>query len=201
MKKLLAILLTAGMMLAMLAGCKSSEAPQAPAESVSGDTETAEAPKQESPFAEMSLTDLEGNEADQTLFADHDLTMINIWATFCNPCLREMPDLGLLQKEYADSDKKVQIVGLVADVTDMAGNADPGQLDLAKQVVAQTQAEYTHLLPSETLMNFMMNNVSGFPTTYFVDAEGNLVGDPVVGARSGESWKKEIENRLAQMGK
>lgn len=51
-------------------------------------------------LSDFTTTDLEGNSIDQTIFADYPLTMVNVWATFCTPCLNEMPDLGELAAEY-----------------------------------------------------------------------------------------------------
>src|SRR5690554_3153574 len=58
--------------------------------------------------------DLYGNEVDQTIFKNSKLTLINVWATFCPPCLMEMPDLAELSREY--NTKDVQIIGIVNDV-------------------------------------------------------------------------------------
>ena len=45
-------------------------------------------------LGEFESVDLEGNTVDESILADHQLTMINVWATFCGPCINEMPDLG-----------------------------------------------------------------------------------------------------------
>ena len=62
------------------------------------------------PFGEFEVTDLDGKKVDKSIFQEADVTMVNVWATFCNPCLEEMPYLAELSKEY-DS-KNVQIIGL-----------------------------------------------------------------------------------------
>ena len=64
----------------------------------------------------FTAQDLQGNGVSQSIFADYDLTMINVWATYCPPCLQEMPDLGKLSEEYKD--KGVQVLGIVSDVMD-----------------------------------------------------------------------------------
>ena len=45
---------------------------------------------------------MEGNVISSDIFAQSRLTMINVWATYCNPCLREMPDLGALHQEFSE---------------------------------------------------------------------------------------------------
>ena len=67
-------------------------------------------------FGNFETVTLEGETVTQEIFAEADLNMVNIWGTFCGPCIREMPELGELSDEYAD--KGVQIIGMLTDVTD-----------------------------------------------------------------------------------
>lgn len=116
----------------------------------------------------FSTTDLEGNTLDQSILADYDLTMVNVWATFCGPCINEMPDLGELAAEYAD--KGVQIIGLVSDTMDSDGTISDSQVETAKEIVAETGADYRHLLPSDDLLG-ILSQIYAVPTTFFVDSE------------------------------
>lgn len=141
--------------------------------------------------------DLEGNAVDQTIFEGHDLTMVNIWATFCGPCLDEMPDLGELNTQYAD--QNFQIVGIVVDVLNQDLTYNEEQVALAKEVVEKTGASYTHLLPSTDLLMNKLIYVTGVPETVFVDSEGNQVGESYLGARSKEEWSEIIEELLAEV--
>lgn len=77
--------------------------------------------------------DMEGNTVSQELFAESKLTMVNVWATYCNPCLREMPDLGELAQTYDAGD--FQIIGIISDVPE---NADEEIIGLAKDLIEQT---------------------------------------------------------------
>ena len=124
--------------------------------------------------------------------------MINIWATFCSPCLNELPELGELADEYAD--KKVRIVGIVADVPQEAdGSFDADMLKKAKDIVSETGADYLQLLPSEDLQKAKIDEVSAVPETIFVDSDGNIVGDSYLGARSGSEWADIIDGLLSQL--
>lgn len=137
---------------------------------------------------------LDGNKVTQAVLADHKLTMINVWATYCPPCLREMPELGKLSQDYQD--KGVQIIGIVSDVTDYDGVILPDQVDLAQEIVAQTGADYLHLTPSDDLINTLLWQVSSVPTTIFVDSQGSLVGQAYIGALSYEEWAQAIDEAL-----
>lgn len=146
----------------------------------------------------FTALDLEGNQVDESIFADYELTMINIWATYCGPCLNEMPDLGKLAVNYAD--KGVRIVGIVADVRQNAdGSFDSQMVNTAKELVRKTNANYLHLLPSKDLVTAKLSQVSAVPETIFVDSMGNLVGNSYIGSRSGDSWAAIIDELLSEM--
>ncbi len=136
-------------------------------------------------FPSFATTDLEGNAVDSTLFADNDITMINFWGTYCGPCIDEMPDLGKLAQSMPEGS------ALVGVVIDGSGNED-----LAKQIVSETGAAFPHLLADEGLISYARTLV-GVPTTIFIDAQGAFVGEPLLGARDTDTYRIEIETRLA----
>lgn len=148
-------------------------------------------------FSELSAQDLNGNAVDASLFADYKLTVINVWGTYCSPCLQEMPDLGELAQEYAE--KGVQIVGIVGDVMNSDGTLSESQLEKAAQIVEQTGANYVHIpMDLELYRSDLGENLYAFPTTYFVDSEGKPVGNALVGMiPSKEDWQAYIDAHLA----
>lgn len=195
MKRNFSSALTAAMALTMLlTACGGSDKSGAVSSSpVSG---SASVSQQAGILSSFSTTDLEGNAVDQSVLADYDLTMVNVWATFCNPCLREMPDLGELAQEYEENG--VQFIGLVSDVLDSEGSIDPSQVDIAKELVAETNADYLHLLPSEDLMG-LLAQIYGVPTTFFVDSQGRQVGSAYVRAMSKDEWINVIDQALEDL--
>ncbi|WP_369282136.1 rhodanese-like domain-containing protein [Oscillibacter sp. GMB15532] len=166
-----------------------------PYETESGEYQPAEKAGTLSSFAAW---DLNGVPVDEGIFANHKLTLINIWATFCGPCLREMPDLGQLAADYGE--RGVQIVGIVVDVSQTSGAFSPDMVQTAQELVEQTGANYLHLLPSEDLIAAKLSGVSSVPETIFVNDKGELVGQSYVGARSGEEWSKIIDTLLETVG-
>lgn len=150
-------------------------------------------------FQSFTAYDLEGNEVSQDIFKDYDLTMINIWATFCGPCISEMPELGRLNQEYLE--KGVQVVGIVMDVLDSKGEISEEQVSLAKEIVEKTGADYLHMLPSDDLIRIKLKDVTGVPETVFVDREGKLAGTSYIGARDLEGWKQVIDGLLEEVQK
>jgi rhodanese-related sulfurtransferase len=155
--------------------------------------------QKEGTLQSFTAYDLSGVPVDESVFAGHKLTMINIWATFCGPCLREMPELGQLARDYADHG--VQIIGMVADVPQNEDGTFPQeQVNTARELVKKAGADYLHLLPSADLVRAKLGQVSSVPETIFVDEKGNLVGESYVGARSGEAWGQILDSLLTEAG-
>ena len=191
-KRIYAALL-AGCLLLSLAACGGGEAP--PESPSSPASQEEEAPEAAPILGEFTATDLAGNEVTQSVFEGHPVTMVNVWATFCGPCLSEMPDLGALHQEF--SDQKFQVVGIVTDVVDWNGEVLSSQIDLARQIVEETGASYLHLLPSEDLQSLLLWQVNSVPTTIFVDENGSLVGSGYLGRRDAGAWRAIIQEKLA----
>ncbi len=166
----------------------AAESPSSPA------SQEEEAPEAAPILGEFTATDLAGNEVTQSVFEGHPVTMVNVWATFCGPCLREMPDLGALHQEF--SEQGFQILGIVTDVQAPDGSISQEQVDLAAQIAEETGASYLHLLPSEDLIACLLWQVSSVPTTIFVDETGALIGKGYLGSRDAAAWRSIIEEKL-----
>lgn len=151
----------------------------------------------ETAFTSFEAPNLEGETVSQEIFKDKKLTMINIWGTFCGPCIEEMPYLGALNKEYAD--KGFQVVGLVVDTIDDDWNIDPAQVEKAKEMSVQTGADYTHFLPTEDLIQNRLIYSQVIPETIFVDSTGKQIGDEIIGSRNKEQWSEIIDEKLAEV--
>lgn len=147
-------------------------------------------------ISRFSTEDINGRSVNQSVLSDYKLTMVNVWATYCGPCINEMPDLGRLSSEYKS--KGVQIVGLCIDVYDYYGNVSEYQLEEARRIVSATGANYRHIIPSSGL-NGITSSISAVPTTYFVDCYGHQVGGVYVGSRSKAAWAAIIDSLLPEV--
>lgn len=127
-------------------------------------------------------TDLDGNTVSQEIFSQSKLTMVNVWATYCNPCLSEMPGLGELAAEF-------QLIGIVSDV--MEGEDQ----SLVESLVQETGANYLHLLANDSIGQAILSSVSAVPTTFFFDGEGAYLGG-VVGSAEKLAWEELIHELL-----
>lgn len=139
-------------------------------------------------IGEFKTKALDGSDVTQKIFAENKITMINIWATYCGPCKAEMKDLGELYKSLPEGS------GMISICSD--GKEEP---DLAKKILKKNNCDFKALLPNDKLNKAVMNKVSAVPTTIFVDANGKVVGDPIVGGRSKDKYTKEICKRLSMI--
>ena len=127
-------------------------------------------------FAEFTTNDINGNEVTESIFANKDLTVVNIWGTFCGPCIGEMPELGAWEKELPDN---VQIVGLIVDIS---STDDETQIAAAKQITEKADVGFVNLIGGNGAFDELIGSIVGVPTTIFVDKSGNIVGEIIVGA-------------------
>lgn len=150
--------------------------------------ETAEnsaAAKTNEKFPAFTAKNLAGETVTNEIFAQKKITVVNIWGTFCPPCIGEMPELGNWAKNMpADA----QLIGIVCDVS------GTDNLDAAKKILSDADANFLNVVPSAELQNFLQN-FEFVPTTVFVDAQGNLIGEPVIGADV-DGYKKRVEDFL-----
>ena len=150
------------------------------------------------PFGSFTTTDINGNEVTEKIFTQSTLTMVNIWATFCGPCINEMPDLGKLNTEYKD--QGFQVVGIVLDSKSDNDVTFDNIIESAKTIISDTGASYLHILPSKSLYSIRLNEVTAVPETVFVNSEGNVVGETYLGSKSKAEWETIIENLLKEQG-
>lgn len=134
--------------------------------------------------------DTEGNIVSSSILSESKITMVNVWATYCIPCLREMPGLGELAKEYDPGD--FQIIGIISDVQE---GAPEKTLDYAVRLIEQTGADYPHLLLNESLYRALLTEVNAVPTTFFLDENGTIL-DTVVGSMEKAAWEERINGLL-----
>ena len=181
----------------LLNGCANTdkkENPETTDNTLTQETEAAETAKDNtlSDSIVFEGIDMNGNAVSSEVFSDSKLTMVNVWATYCNPCLNEMPGLGELAGEY-DPDN-FQIIGIISDVQE---GADQEMTDLAADLIAQTGADYTHLLLNESLYYSLLTDVTAVPTTFFIDTNGVIL-DTVVGSMEKSAWEDKINALLEE---
>lgn len=143
------------------------------------------------PFPEFSESDTQGNVVTNDIFGDYDATIINFWNNGCGTCIEEMPEL----EEYYQSfqEQNINLIGVASD----SGESDE-QLKTAQDILAQKGVTYTNLSPDpdNALYQDFISQLAGYPTTYVVDREGNIVGAPIIG--NVKEQEETLNTRLEQ---
>ena len=145
-------------------------------------------------FPAFDGKDLDGNEVkSSTLFAENTVTVVNFWFTTCSPCVGELGELDALNKELAD--KGGALIGVNAFTLD----GDETAIADAKDVLAKKGATYQNVyFDSSSPAGAFTANIFAFPTTYVVDRNGNIVGEPIVGAITEKNQAETLQSLIDQ---
>ena len=141
--------------------------------------------------------DLDGNDVtSDELFSGSAVTVVNFWFTTCGPCVGELGELEALSKELAE--KGGSLIGINSFTLD----GDEAAISDAKDVLMKKGATYQNVyFASDGEAGKFTTNIFAYPTTYVVDRNGNIVGDPIVGAitekKQAETLQKLIDQALA----
>ena len=148
-------------------------------------------------FPAFEGKDLDGNTVKSSdLFSGKAVTVVNFWFTTCNPCVGELAELDALNKELAEKG------GSLIGVNTFTLDGDEAAISEAKDVLAKKGATYQNVyFDSDGEAGKFTTNIFAYPTTYVVDRNGNIVGDPIVGAitekKQAETLQKLIDQALA----
>ena len=148
-------------------------------------------------FPTFEGKDLDGNTVkSDELFSANAVTVVNFWFTTCNPCVGELSDLDALNKELAEKG------GSLIGVNTFTLDGDEAAISEAKDVLAKKGATFQNVyFNSDGEAGKFTTNIFAYPTTYVVDRNGNIVGDPIVGAitekNQAEALQAQIDKALA----
>ena len=156
-------------------------------------------PEDVTSVGKFETTGIDGKTYTEEVFSDYDLTLVNIFTTWCSPCVQEIPELQKLYEEMKE--KGVGVAGVVLDAADENGNQDEDAVKKAGILQEKTKAEYPFLIPDSTMLNGRLKGINAFPETFFVDKNGNIVGDTYTGSHSLDEWKEIVEKELKNVSK
>lgn len=145
-------------------------------------------------FPSFQGKDLDGNEVtSDKLFSESKVTVVNFWFTTCKPCVGELSDLEALNKELAG--KGGQVVGVNSFTLD----GDATAISEAKDILAKKGVTYKNIwFASSSEAGKFTSKLFSYPTTYVVDKNGNIVGDPIVGAITSPEQQKTLSKLIDQ---
>lgn len=176
MRKVISVVL-AGICMFVLSACGSGE--------IEATTE---------PFPTFEGMDFEGNTISNDVFKDYDATIVNFWSNGCGSCIAEMPELEEYYQNFKD--KKINLIAVAVS----AGDSEEGH-ELAEDILKEKGVTYPNIIPdieSEFYKEFI-GNITGYPITYLVDSEGNMVGAPLIGVVKNQ--EDTLIKRLDEMTK
>ncbi len=148
-------------------------------------------------FPSFEGKDLNGNTVkSDDLFSKNAVTVVNFWFTTCNPCVGELAELDALNKELAEKG------GALIGVNTFTLGGDEAAISEAKDVLAKKGVTYQNVyFDSDGEAGKFAANIFAYPTTYVVDRNGNIVGDPIVGAitepKQAEALQAQIDKALS----
>ncbi|WP_418728587.1 TlpA disulfide reductase family protein [Dysosmobacter sp.] len=145
-------------------------------------------------FPSFEGKDLDGNEVkSDELFSANAVTVVNFWFTTCNPCVGELSELDALNKELAKKG------GALIGVNTFTLDGDEAAISEAKDVLAKKGATYQNVyFDSDGEAGKFTTNIFAYPTTYVVDRNGNIVGEPIVGAITEENQAETLQKLIDQ---
>lgn len=203
MKKIISVFLLLTMTLSLSACGKSDAGKGTPVTDSNARQESSSSEQSKFvpvPLGNFSAKDFEGNTVTKDIFADYDLTMVNLWTTTCSYCIEEMPVLNELRKEFQDNGVRFNIISVCMDVGNTEEINDTG-LKKAKEIVEKAGAEYPTLIPDSVLLEGRLKGIQAFPESFFVDRDGNVVSEPYVGAMPKNHWRVTMKNEIEKNAK
>ena len=144
-------------------------------------------------FKDMKTTDIDGNKVDKSIFSKYKLTVVNVWNTGCTPCVGEIPTLDKLNKEYEK--KGVSIKGLLLE---SGVGLNDEEKKTVEDILKKAKSTYQQLTVSEDMLQDKTLILQSFPTTFFVDKDGNIV-DSIEGSNDYDGWKAKIDEVLEKV--
>lgn len=187
------IVLIVATVVLVVAGIKGWGISQKESNSIVSEKNTKKKTEETKAFSNIDLTGfsaktLSGEIVTSDYFKEYDITMINLWATYCNPCIKEMPEIAKL---YKNRPEKSNIISIC-----IGSEKDEEDAKLASQIMKDANAEFQTLIPDEKLAKTLISQISVVPTTVFVDRHGKVIGEPILGAQSAEEYEKAIIDRM-----
>ena len=145
-------------------------------------------------FPTFEGKDLDGNTVkSDELFSANAVTVVNFWFTTCNPCVGELAELDALNKELAEKG------GALIGVNTFTLDGDEAAISEAKDVLAKKGATYQNVyFNSDGEAGKFTTNIFAYPTTYVVDRNGNIVGEPIVGAITEKNQAEKLQKLIDQ---
>ena len=196
MKKTISAITAVILLLAVLYACGTKPSGENTLGSLPDTSSPSGGDEADSLLAQINAVTLDGKEMTGADFAGEKLTVLNVWATWCPPCISELPHLQEVSEAYAD--KGVTVVGVMHDGINRLFEPQEDVIKTGKALLADAGADYTIILPDATLINGPISTMQYFPTTFFINAGGEII-KTIIGGKDAAGWGKEIDGALSDI--
>ena len=145
-------------------------------------------------FPAFEGKDLDGGKVkSDKLFSGNSVTVVNFWFTTCSPCVGELGELDKLNRQLAEKG------GAVVGVNTFTLDGDKTAISEAKEILEKKKASYRNIwFASDSEAGKFTSGIYSYPTTYVVDRNGNIVGEPIVGAITGKKQAEKLQELIDQ---
>lgn len=135
---------------------------------------------------------MEGNTITNDIFAEYDVIIVNFWNNGCGMCIAEMPELEEMYQDFKEDN--INLIGVGTD----SGESQE-QLDLARSILQEKGVTYQNISPNpdNAFYKEFIADITGYPTTYIVDREGNIIDAPLIG--NVKEQMDTLQNRIDQI--
>ena len=136
---------------------------------------------------EFKAKTLSGDEISNDVFKNNNLTLVNLWASWCEPCVAELPEFQKLYEAYKD--KGINVIGLIAEK-----KLDSAGIDECKQVVEKSKVNYTNIVADKNLYDSIISKFDYVPVTLLVDSEGKILEKFIPGSTDYEALEALVKD-------
>lgn len=143
-------------------------------------------------MGEFKTVDLNGEAVDKSVLANHEYTVVDVWGTFCGPCIQAMPRLEKMNEELSKQD--IGVMGIVIDA--QGEHESAGQImGEAKKIVSDVDGKIPSYAPPEDFLSGIGQEITGVPSQFLINSKGEVVSPLYLGGAPLETWV-DIVNSL-----
>lgn len=153
-----------------------------------GSSESAPSDPDAVPAPDFTLVDQYGNEHTLSDYKGKTV-FLNFWATWCGPCRSEMPEIQALYEKYGENEEDLVVLGVATPNLGQEGSAE----DIA--AFLEDQGYTFPTVMDETGFISAMYGISAYPTTFMIDADGNVYGY-VASALTGDIMESIVQQTM-----
>ena len=133
------------------------------------------------------------DEGAENELKNNAVTVVNFWFSACAPCIGELSELNALNEELKL--KGGAVIGINADTI----GGDESMIMEAKSILEKKGAKYQNIyFPADSEAGKLTYSITAFPTTVVVDRNGNIVGEPIVGAITEKNQAETLQSLIDQ---